>query len=258
MPSKRATAALLLLACVLAAGCTRKLRQENEALWAENEKLQKALDQARKEQDTLRQSVAARDADMAALPDLQQKLKDAEKQVADLTSARDALEKELTASQTAAKDVKAELAKLKGALEGPGADVSLRGGLVTITLTDDVQFGFAKATLTDRSKSTLRRIARVLNDRYADALIRVDGHTDNVPIKKDASKDRWADNWGLGADRSLAVLRYLVSDCDIKPERVYATTFGEVRSLATNSTAEGRARNRRVEIVILPPKRAAP
>ena len=71
------------------------------------------------------------------------------------------------------------------------------------------------------------------------------GHTDTDPIKK----SKWKDNWELSAQRALSVLRYLVKR-GITKEKIQAVGCGESQSIASNSTASGKARNRRVEIVV--------
>ena len=80
-------------------------------------------------------------------------------------------------------------------------------------------------------------------------MIRIEGHTDNVPI----SKSGWKSNWDLSAARAVSVLHYIVDEHNIEPTRLSATGYGEYHPVDSNETKEGRQRNRRVEIVILPP-----
>jgi chemotaxis protein MotB len=132
---------------------------------------------------------------------------------------------------------------------GEGVDVSVSGGVTTVTLPDTVLFDSGKATLKSSSKRVLDKIASVLNSQYKGQTIRVEGHTDSQPIRK--TKNLWQDNWDLSCNRSMAVVRYLVSK-GIDPKRIYASGFSYYKPIGSNQTASGRARNRRVAIVVSP------
>ncbi|MHC5077322.1 MAG: OmpA/MotB family protein, partial [Planctomycetota bacterium] len=91
----------------------------------------------------------------------------------------------------------------------------------------------------------LDHINSVLRSKYGGRQIDVVGHTDSDPIKKSS----WQDNWELSAQRALSVLRYLVKQ-GISSEQIRAVGRGESQPIASNSSASGKARNRRVEIVV--------
>ncbi|WP_246007536.1 OmpA family protein [Halomonas nitroreducens] len=90
----------------------------------------------------------------------------------------------------------------------------------------------------------LQDISRVLED--VPGIIEVDGHTDDVPI----SGSRYASNWDLSAVRASSVAKVLLSDSGLELQRLVVRGFADTRPLADNRSAEGRARNRRVEIAI--------
>ena len=119
-------------------------------------------------------------------------------------------------------------------------------GLVTRML-DRVLFDSGKATLRRSAYPVLDRVAQVLKE-IPDQPLGVEGHTDNVPIKVSG----WADNNALSLARAQAVVDYLVSQRGIEACRITAIGYGETRPIASNDTADGRAKNRRVEIIILP------
>lgn len=123
----------------------------------------------------------------------------------------------------------------------------LEKGLV-ITFVSEVLFDSGKATLKTNSLGTLDKIAGVLDTTVRDLKIGIEGHTDNVPIKVSG----WKSNWELSSARAMSVLHYLVDKKGIEPSRVSGTGYGEFHPVASNATAEGRQKNRRVEIVILP------
>ena len=130
---------------------------------------------------------------------------------------------------------------------GPGYDVSLdpSAGTITVTLPNTILFDSGKAKLKKATSTELDHITSVLQNQYAGRPIDVVGHTDSQPIKR----SKWKDNWELSAQRALSVTRYLTQR-GIAPDIVRAVGSGESKPIASNATASGRARNRRVEIVV--------
>jgi chemotaxis protein MotB len=96
----------------------------------------------------------------------------------------------------------------------------------------------------------LARVARVLS-RFPGRALQVVGHTDNVPIRNRTS-DGFTDNWALSAGRAVSAVRFLVDKAGVDPRRLNAVGCGEFHPLAPNDSPEGRARNRRIAIVVLP------
>jgi chemotaxis protein MotB len=122
-----------------------------------------------------------------------------------------------------------------------GVDVGYGpGGEIVVGVAGDVLFSSGQATLRSQSKSALDQIARVIEGQYSGNTIRVEGHTDNDPIKKSG----WKTNERLGAERAMAVETYLVSK-GVNNDRIYSATFGPSRPRASKQDS------RRVEIVIL-------
>jgi len=132
---------------------------------------------------------------------------------------------------------------------GEGVETAQIGAETHITLPQAILFDPGKDTLKASSKQVLDKIVAVLNKDYAGDKIRVEGHADNQPIKK--TKATWEDNWELSCNRAMEVLRYMVSK-GVDPKRAYAAGFSYYKSVASNDTAAGRAKNRRVVIVVYP------
>ena len=124
-------------------------------------------------------------------------------------------------------------------------DVDSVAGTVTVTLPNAILFSSGKATLKESAKTDLNHIVSVLNEKYSSRRIDVVGHTDSDPIKK----SKWKDNWELSSQRALSVLRQLNSN-GIPDDRIRAVGCGQGRPIAPNSSNSGKARNRRVEIVV--------
>jgi len=95
----------------------------------------------------------------------------------------------------------------------------------------------------------LRKVAEILA-QHPTLQIHVVGHTDNVPIRAGA-RSRFPSNWELSMARATAAVRFLSDQAGVDPRRLGAVGYGEFRPIADNSTAEGRARNRRIAITIL-------
>ena len=120
-------------------------------------------------------------------------------------------------------------------------------GLV-ITFVAEVLFDSGKAELRSEAFERLDKVSSVLQTTVRDLSVGIEGHTDNVPIKV----SNWKSNWELSSARAMSVLHYLIENHQIDPARLAATGYGEFRPVDTNDTVEGRQKNRRVEIVILP------
>lgn len=125
-------------------------------------------------------------------------------------------------------------------------DLSEKG--LTITFLAEVLFDSGKAKIRPEAFEILNKITDVVEEKLSHQRIGIDGHTDNEPIRYSP----WKSNWELSSARAVNVLHYLVDERGISPDLVSATGYGEYRPVASNDTAEGRQKNRRVELVILP------
>lgn len=117
-------------------------------------------------------------------------------------------------------------------------------GLV-ITLDNTLLFDTGRADIKAGSNDKLVQIGKMLNQ--LNNYIRIEGHTDNIPIKN----DRFQSNWQLSCERAANVTMLLIEKAKLSPERLSALGYGECRPIASNTTEAGRAKNRRVDIVIM-------
>ena len=162
------------------------------------------------------------------------------------------LGEQLTQNQQTIEELQRQIAeRQKSAAEvtgfGEGYEVSLdaAAGTITVTLPNEILFDSGKADLKKGTITELDHIHSVLQSKYSGKQIDVVGHTDTDPIKK----SKWKDNWELSSQRALTVTRYLIKR-GMDEEDIRAVGCGEARPIASNSTASGKARNRRVEIVV--------
>ena len=141
-------------------------------------------------------------------------------------------------------DIKRELQKqLKGKV---GLKISDRG--LVITLADNVLFDSGKAKIKEDAYPMLDKIIKIIKNKAPNKNIGIEGHTDTAPIKHSG----WKSNRELSTTRANNVYHYLVKKGVIKPSRLTTIGYGEYRPVASNDTKQGMAKNRRVEIVILP------
>lgn len=143
-------------------------------------------------------------------------------------------------------EYKAMLARFQPLIDGGTLKVKIVDGRMVVALSSDVLFSSGSAALSKDGKANLTEVGRLLA-QIPDRRFQVEGHTDNVPIRTDA----FPSNWELASARSLTVLKSLV-DGGLPGARVSAASFGAEKPAASNDTLEGRAQNRRIEIVVVP------
>jgi len=125
--------------------------------------------------------------------------------------------------------------------------IEMKNGKVYVSMSDKLLFKSGSAAVEDKGKEAIKTLAEVLiKNPEIDVLI--EGHTDNVPMKS----AKYQDNWALSADRALSIVRMLSDENGVNPKRLEAAGRGEFYPKATNETAEGRAKNRRTEIILSP------
>lgn len=138
------------------------------------------------------------------------------------------------------------IGRFRSLIEGGRLSVSINRGRMVIQLPQDILFGSGNATIGADGRGTLTEVAAVLAE-LPDRKFQIEGHTDNVPI----ATARFPSNWELSTARALSVVR-LLAEQSVPPENLSGAGFGEFQPAADNETPEGRRRNRRIEIVMLP------
>jgi chemotaxis protein MotB len=161
-------------------------------------------------------------------------------QIADLQKQKDAVSK-------SSKSLEEEM---RSQLESKDVTISKLQGRLTVNIVDRVMFDSGEAVLKPDGEVVMRKIAQILQE-HPQLAIHVVGHTDNVPIRQTA-QSRFASNWELSTARALAAVHFLTERAGVDPKRVGAVGYGEFRPVADNATPEGRAKNRRIAITILP------
>lgn len=138
---------------------------------------------------------------------------------------------------------------IKDALGGK-VDVHTEKVAVRMSVPGEILFKPGSASLSADAKATLNKVVAVIKEKFPGYEIRVVGHTDDQKVTR--SKDNWDDNWDLSAGRAHQVLVYLLSR-GLDAKLMGLEGMGEERPLAPNTSAANRLKNRRVEIVAIPP-----
>ena len=136
---------------------------------------------------------------------------------------------------------------LKDGFNDKDIQVNVEKTVVYISIADKLLFKSGSATISSAAKNILGKVAEVVNAQ-PNVEVMVEGYTDNKPISTAGIKD----NWDLSVKRSTAVVRVLQNDYNIEPSRLIAAGRSEYKPLESNDTVEGRARNRRTRIILMP------
>lgn len=124
--------------------------------------------------------------------------------------------------------------------------VFIKNGKVYVSMQESLLFPSGSAVVNPKGKEALATLAQVLNQN-PDINVLVEGHTDSIPISK-----KYEDNWALSVARSTAISRILIKDYGVTPARITASGRSQYEPVESNSTPEGRAHNRRTEIILAP------
>lgn len=244
-PPRRSATPWLLFVLALAGGAA--------ASWFLWTRLDRALDEGAA-------ATAALQAAQTESGELAQRLQAIEAEKADLLALRNELSVQVQAKEE-------ELAKLQGTYEDletkmkeeiSKGDVRLSqaGGRIKVDLVDRILFDVGEASVTERGAEVLSRVGAVLA-AVEDKKIQVSGHTDDLPISE-RLVDRYPTNWELAAARASNVVRFLEEKAKVPGRRLVAAAYGPWEPISSNKTASGRARNRRIEIVLTPALAPAP
>ncbi len=213
------------------------LERERAGLQRDLETTRAMIQAANKRVGELEQTIANHEAEIGRL---QKVTTEKEQEIARLRTTYDSLVRDL-----------------KKEIEAGDIKVTQFRDLLTVNLVEKILFDSGRAEIKPRGLEILKRVGDILKG-VPDKVVRIEGHTDNVPIGA-ALRARFPTNWELSTARATVVARFLQDKVGLDPTRLSATGYGEYRSVAPNDSEEGRAQNRRIEIILapLPPATAA-
>jgi chemotaxis protein MotB len=218
-------------------GDLEKTAGERDKLSADNKELENLL---KAKSDSLSQTIM----------DLRQKIGGLENENARLKQEVAALQKAQEEKvQKVSKTYEDLLVKMKGEIAKGEVTISELKGKLTVNLVDAILFDSGKAEVKEGGQAVLQKVISILKD-VKDKAIRTEGHTDNVTIIGMLAK-KYPTNWELSASRAINVTRFL-QEQGIDPAILSAVAYGEYKPVAANDTPEGKQKNRRIEIILVP------
>lgn len=166
------------------------------------------------------------------------------------SETKEALEKAIEPNELQnLKELKADIdAKLQKEDMSAAVTTSIDKRGLVISFDNAILFESGSAEIKKENEYALLEVARMINN--LDNYIRIEGHTDNVPMHSEA----YPSNWELSTARAVRVVQLFINECNVPPEKLVAVGYGEYRPVADNSTAEGRTKNRRIDIIVLSEK----
>ena len=213
-----------------------------------NQKQQK-LEQLESSLDLLKQnSETELKKRIAENEELMEKIAERENELADRMARVDELEGLITRQQEAMRNLKEKLSDALLNFEDKGLTVEARDGKVYVSMENKLLFRSGSWTVGAEGRLAIEELGNVLADN-PDIAILIEGHTDNVPY---SGKGPLKGNWDLSTKRATAIVIQLLENPDILPQNLTAAGRGEYLPIAPNSSRQGRAANRRIEVVLSP------
>jgi|SRR5690606_25679253 len=156
------------------------------------------------------------------------------------------LQEMIDRQQAQTEALRKKMAEALGNFTSDQLSVFTKNGKVYVSLSEKLLFASGSADVNSEGKEALQQVAQALNENR-DINVNIEGHTDTVPIRI-----KFPDNWALSVARSTAIVRLLTNDYKVDPHRITASGRSQFEPVADNTTADGRARNRRTEIILAP------
>ncbi len=186
------------------------------------------------------------------------KLSNSETALNELKRAQDELSGQLVQTRAEKEKLEAELkrlqteltAKLQPEIQAGNVHVVRRGNDLVVDLADQILFESGKSELNESGQRVLGQVAPTLA-QLGEFTIQVAGHTDGTRVVSPTTQERFPTNWELSTARATNVVRFLQETGQVPGERLAAMGFAEYRPVASNSSAQGRKKNRRIELVLM-------
>lgn len=242
---------------VSAAGCGGYSEEEMQA---KLDRISELEQQLRDSQQATEEAQARIGALEAQNQELGQRLRDLGQEVEGLESERSGLQSSLAETQRALEELRERerqsqerlqvfrnmLSRFRQMIDSGRLRVRIVRGRMVIELAESILFASGRAQLREEGQQALTEIVQVLNT-IENRQFQVAGHTDNIPMRS----SRFSSNWDLSTARAVTVTRHMIEQ-GMQPERISAAGYADTQPVASNSSAEGRAQNRRIEIAMMP------
>jgi chemotaxis protein MotB len=195
-----------------------------------------------------RELLAELEAKEKALAAEQERLNKINQELQDRSARVNELEGKMAAQEVGMAALKDKLSKALNSFEGKGLTVEHKNGKVYVSMENKLLFGSGSWTVGVEGKKAVVEVAKVLADN-PDIAVLIEGHTDNVPY---AGAGQVTDNWDLSTKRATAIVNIIRENKKVDPKNLTAAGRSEFAPVAGNDTAEGKSKNRRIEIILTP------
>lgn len=195
-----------------------------------------------------RELLAQLEAKEQALADENARLERLKKELEDRSNRVSELENVIAAKDAAMTQLKDAISRALTDFEGKGLTVEQRDGKVYVSMENKLLFESGSWAVGSEGRRAVQQLGTVLAEN-PDINVLIEGHTDNVPYK---GSGQVSGNWDLSTKRATAIVNILSENSSINPESLTAAGRGEFSPIATNDTSEGRAKNRRIEVILTP------
>ena len=195
-----------------------------------------------------RELLAQLEAKEQALADENTRLEKLKRELEERSNRVAELESVIASKDAAMTELKEAISKALSDFEGKGLTVEQRDGKVYVSMENKLLFQSGSWAVGSEGKRAVQQLGTVLADN-PDINVLIEGHTDNVPFK---GNGQLSGNWDLSTKRATAIVNILVGNASINPESLTAAGRGEFSPIATNVTTEGKAKNRRIEVILTP------
>lgn len=195
-----------------------------------------------------RELLAQLEAKEKALAAEQERLEKLKNELQERSARVNELEGKMNAQQASMAALKDKLAKALNSFQGKGLTVEHKNGKVYVSMENKLLFDSGSWTVGPEGKKAVVEVAKVLADN-PDISVLIEGHTDNVPY---SGSGPIADNWDLSTKRATAIVNIIRENKKVDPKNLTAAGRSEFAPIAPNETAEGKSKNRRIEIILTP------
>jgi chemotaxis protein MotB len=227
------------------------LKDKIKTLTVDRDQLKEGFTNATKDKEDLEKILEGKS------DSLKQSIVELKKKNADLEAENTALKEKVTTLektkeevvQSAKKEQDQLLQEMKGEIAKGQITITELKGKLTVNMVDKILFNSGESEVKEEGLEILKRVVDILKNAK-DKTIRIEGHTDNVAIRGNLAK-KYPTNWELSAARAINVTKFLQKE-GIDPQILSAQAFGEYKPIADNSDSEGKAKNRRIAIILLP------
>jgi chemotaxis protein MotB len=236
---------------------TSNLRSDSTVLANQINKLQNEMSSINKKMNSLNnqnmqlgQQTETQQNQLSAsektLQQQQQSIKDQQLSIQQQQQRLQRLQELLTQQKNQSDQLKNKMTEALKGFNSSDLSVVQKNGKVYVSLSENLLFPSGSAVVNPKGVDALSKLAAVLN-LNGDVAVNIEGHTDSIPIR-----GKYQDNWDLSTARANSIVRILANNYKVDPIRVVASGHSFFDPLASNSTTEGRAKNRRTEIILTP------